>query len=60
MHEFELGNWRSLFTHLIRILDSVDTSLVSEMDRRYALLHSTELSFTERFVKFSTDSYVRT
>jgi hypothetical protein len=36
MHEFELGDWRALLTHLIRILNAVDPSLVNEMDRRYA------------------------
>jgi hypothetical protein len=36
MHEFELGNWRALLIHLIRILNAIDPSLVNEMDRRYA------------------------
>ena len=35
MHEFELGVWKALFLHLIRILDSVDGSLITEMDNRY-------------------------
>jgi hypothetical protein len=35
MHEFELGVWKALFIHLIRILNAVDKSLVHEMDRRY-------------------------
>lgn len=34
MHEFELGVWRALFIHLIRILEAYDKSLVAEMDRR--------------------------
>lgn len=34
MHEFELGVWKALFIHLIRILESVDATLVCELDRR--------------------------
>jgi hypothetical protein len=34
MHEFELGTWRSLFIHLLRILQSVDEQLLIELDHR--------------------------
>jgi hypothetical protein len=36
MHEFELGVWKSLFTHLIRILyaAALNGSLVAELDER--------------------------
>jgi hypothetical protein len=36
MHEFELGVWKSLFTHLIRILHAAapNGSLVAELDQR--------------------------
>ena len=34
MHEFELGVWKALFIHLIRILEAVDKTLVDELDRR--------------------------
>jgi hypothetical protein len=34
LHEFELGVWKALFIHLLRILDSVDPSLIVELDRR--------------------------
>ena len=37
MHDFELGDWRSLFIHLLRILDSVDGNLLVELDRRYVI-----------------------
>lgn len=37
MHEFELGVWKALFIHLLRILQSVDKSLLNELDRRYVL-----------------------
>ena len=37
MHEVELGVWKVLFTHLIRILYAVDSSgsLVAELDLRF-------------------------
>lgn len=36
LHEFELGVWKALFTHLIRILYAAapDGRLVAELDRR--------------------------
>ena len=34
MHDFELGVWKALFIHLIRILTAVDKNLVHELDRR--------------------------
>ena len=35
MHEFELGVWKSLFIHLLRMLDAFDNHLLNELDRRY-------------------------
>ena len=38
MHEFELGVWKSLFTHLIRILYAASErpgALVDELNSRY-------------------------
>ena len=34
MHEFELGVWKSLFIHLLRMLNAVDASLHNELDYR--------------------------
>ena len=34
MHEFELGSWRALFIHLLRMLESIDSNLLTELDRR--------------------------
>jgi hypothetical protein len=34
MHEFELGVWKALFIHLLRILNAADKTLVDELDRR--------------------------
>lgn len=40
MHELELGVWKALFTHLVRVLyaAATDGSLVRELDARYALI----------------------
>ncbi|KAJ2929664.1 hypothetical protein H1R20_g7412, partial [Candolleomyces eurysporus] len=40
MHEFEIGVWKSLFIHLVRILEasSKHEVLVHELDRRYRLV----------------------
>ena len=40
LHEFELGVWKALFTHLIRILHAAAShgGLVAELDRRYVNL----------------------
>jgi hypothetical protein len=34
MHEFELGVWKALFIHLVRILTAANAALVNEMDYR--------------------------
>lgn len=34
LHEFEIGVWRSLFIHLLRMLDCKEGGLLHEMDRR--------------------------
>jgi hypothetical protein len=34
MHEFELGVWKALFIHLLRILNALDKAEVHELDHR--------------------------
>lgn len=34
LHEFELGVWKALFTHLLRILAAINPNLLNELDRR--------------------------
>lgn len=34
LHELELGEWKTLFTHLIRILHTRDVELVHKLDAR--------------------------
>jgi hypothetical protein len=36
MHEFELGVWKALFIHLLRMLEAYDKNALYELDRRYA------------------------
>ena len=38
LHEFELGVWKSLFIHLLRILEAHDKTLLVELDRRYVII----------------------
>lgn len=37
LHEVELGVWKNLFVHLLRILNAKDPALVNELDRRSVL-----------------------
>lgn len=34
LHEFELGVWKAIFTHLLRILESLKKNMLAELDRR--------------------------
>jgi hypothetical protein len=34
LHEFELGVWKAILTHLLRILDSLRGNKLCELDRR--------------------------
>ena len=34
LHEFELGVWKAIFIHLLRILDSLPGDILSELDCR--------------------------
>ncbi|CDO68243.1 hypothetical protein BN946_scf184842.g6 [Trametes cinnabarina] len=35
LHEFELGVWKALFSHLVRILETVGTDVVNELNQRF-------------------------
>ena len=43
MHEFELGFWKALFIHLLRILEAESSSLLTELDHRYVYTWMTSL-----------------
>lgn len=38
LHEFELGVWKSVLTHLLRILYGCGQKAVAEFNRRYIFL----------------------
>jgi hypothetical protein len=45
LHEVELGVWKSLFTHLIRILTSyAGTKGINELDNRFSTVHKLSLA----------------
>ncbi|KAF8157741.1 hypothetical protein K438DRAFT_1986355 [Mycena galopus ATCC 62051] len=54
MHEFELGVWKNLFTHLIRLLYALPNGkdLVTELDRRYRQM----LRFAGKIRRFATNA----
>jgi hypothetical protein len=35
LHEIELGVWKALFTHLMRIIQDDDINQIAELDSRY-------------------------
>lgn len=37
MHEIELGEWKKVFMHLIRMLSAVNADLLVELNHRYVL-----------------------
>lgn len=39
LHEFELGVWKAIFTHLLRILIAAGPSLIHQLDERYVIVH---------------------
>lgn len=45
MHEWELGGWRTLFMHLLRILEAHDKNLLHELDHRYVSPYSSVFKF---------------
>jgi hypothetical protein len=47
MHEFELGIWRALFIHLLRMLESLDPNLLTKLDHQWG-----SISFHPVFVRW--------
>jgi hypothetical protein len=35
LHEFELGVWKAIFTHLMRILQAIGGNAVQDLNKRY-------------------------
>ena len=44
MHEFELGVWKSLFIHLIRILVAQGGTAIQEFNARYEVFTLSDLT----------------
>jgi hypothetical protein len=42
LHEFEIGVWKSIFIHLIRILVSEGGDSIAELNKRYVVDHFPE------------------
>ncbi|KAJ3548000.1 hypothetical protein NMY22_g1435 [Coprinellus aureogranulatus] len=57
LHEFELGVWKSLFTHLVRILYAAkpDGSLVLELDRRFRQIPTFGTDTIRRFAENTSE-----
>jgi hypothetical protein len=36
LHEVEIGVWKNLFTHLVRLLDEIDPSSINTVNSRRA------------------------
>ncbi|RXW14632.1 hypothetical protein EST38_g11221 [Candolleomyces aberdarensis] len=49
LHEVELGVWKALFLHLLRLLESISNSLASELDNRYRQIPSFGKDTIRRF-----------
>ncbi|KAL1759929.1 hypothetical protein FB107DRAFT_270653 [Schizophyllum commune] len=49
MHEVELGVWKALFTHLIRVLYAADSSLVVKLNERFAQMPTFGVDTIRRF-----------
>jgi hypothetical protein len=63
MHEVELGVWKNLMVHLLRILACVDENLLHELDQRQVKefrngLYRWHLSFPIILFQFPSRSYI--
>jgi hypothetical protein len=58
LHEFEIGVWKMLFTHLLRILSAQDKGLIDRLDKRYGvrycIIRCIQLTSTIRYRKIPT------
>lgn len=51
MHEFELGVWKSIFTHLMRILQVAGNDQVQELNKRFRKVPTFGRGTIRRFSK---------
>lgn len=51
LHEVELGVWRSLFIHLLRILECISPTLTHKLDERFVSSSSSSLNHDTHYFK---------
>ena len=56
MHEFELGVWKALFTHILRLLVALGNDSLQEFDSRYFFTLSNHYSLNNPINYFALDS----
>lgn len=56
LHEFELGVWKAIFTHLLRILHAFGNDTLQELNRRYVQPYETCLRLITKS-RIDTDRY---
>ena len=56
MHEFELGAWKALFKHLIRILFAQGGSAISAFNERFRAVPTFGRSTIRRFTENASDT----
>ncbi|KAI0316147.1 hypothetical protein OF83DRAFT_1128468 [Amylostereum chailletii] len=49
LHEFELGVWKSIMTHLIRLLDAAGEDKLQEFNRRFRMVPTFQRDIIRRF-----------
>ncbi|KAG6914252.1 hypothetical protein DXG01_001450 [Tephrocybe rancida] len=55
LHEIELGVWKNLLIHLLRILESVDDNMLHELDRRFRLVPTFGRDTIRRFSRNASE-----
>jgi len=46
LHEFELGVWKAIFIHLMRILHAAGGNCIQELNRRYVISTAVSVALT--------------
>lgn len=59
MHEFDLGVWKGIFTHLMRLLEAQGPNAVQEFDRRQVYFKSPGVAAHQNIIQHATNAYVR-
>ncbi|KAJ3536274.1 hypothetical protein NMY22_g6101 [Coprinellus aureogranulatus] len=55
LHEFEIGVWKSLFIHLLRLLEAIDTTFISTLNSRFRQVPTFGRDTIRRFSKNVSD-----